>query len=185
MAQDNDNIRIGANGDVYYAPVGTTPPATAAASWPTGWRNLGLISDEGVTIRYGRTVNDFGVWQSRYPARRIITEEVAVATFGLMQWDYDTVTFGLGASIDVVSDGQFIVTPPDPETLVEWALGVEWRDGENIIRRIFPRGSIVDDVETQLARTEVAQLPVSYSALGEAGSSPWYDLTDSLAMAAS
>lgn len=184
MAKNNDYIAVGSNGNVLYAPTGTSEPASAAASWPEGWRNLGYLSDDGVTMRWGRTVQDILVWQSRYPGRRIVTAEVAVASMVLRQWDYDTVTFGLGATVSVVSNGQFKISPPDPEDIVEWKLGIEWLDGDNVFRRIFPRGSIIDDVETQIAATLPADLPVSFSALGEAGVEPWYDLTNSLAMAA-
>lgn len=185
MGLDADQIVVGANGDIYVAPVDTAAPATAADSWGAGWKNLGFATDDGVTITDGKNVEDLGVWQSFYPARRIVTAREFRVAFVLRQWEYDTVQFAFGGSIEVVSNGQFKFVPPDPEDLDERALGVEWRDGSKTYRLIVPRGLVVEDVETQLVRTDAANLPITFGVLGEANTDPWYILTDDTAFAAS
>jgi hypothetical protein len=187
VAQDTDQIRVAANGHVYVAAVGTAAPTDVATAWASGWYDLGYVDDDGVTLTDGREMEEIPVWQLMYPARRIVTGRNYTAAFNLRQWNGGTVKFAYGGGIVAETSpgsGVYRFDPPAPEVIDERALGIEWADGSLIYRAIMPRGMVTEDVETKLVRSAAADLPISFSVLGEDGVQPWYLLTNDPALAA-
>jgi hypothetical protein len=184
MAQDTDQIRVGANGHIYVAAVGTAAPTDIATAWASGWYDLGYTDDDGVTLTDGREIEEIPVWQLLYPARRIVTGRNYTAAFNLRQWNKGTVQFAYGGGTVTTSGGVYKFTPPAPEVIDERALGIEWADGSLTYRIIVPRGMVTEDVETKLVRSAAADLPITFSVLGEAGVDPWHLLTNDPALAA-
>lgn len=181
MAQDVDQIVVGGAGDLYVAPVGTAAPADSQAAWGAGWVNLGLVSDDGVTLSDSKTVEDIPAWQLFYPARRIVTERSFQASFTLLQWSKATVELAFGATVTEPAAGEFRIAPPSAASIGEQALGIEWEDGAETFRLIIPRGIVTDSVEANVVRTDAAGLPVTFGVVGESGVDPWYILTNSTA----
>lgn len=180
MAQDVDQILVGANGSIHVAPLATAAPASEIAAYGVGWVEIGYADDNGVTITENRTLKDIMVWQLFYPARKIVTARSFQAKFALRQWNLDTVplAFGGGAVTEVTS-GHYKYTPPSPETIDERALGIDWVDGARHYRLIIPRGLVSDNVDSKVARDDAANLPITFSVVGDdAGGAPWYLLTD-------
>ena len=179
-----DQITVGANGRVYVAPVGTAAPASISAAPSATWDELGYINEDGVTFTDSKTIEPINVWQSFYPARRIMTAKDANAAFALMQWNGDTfpLAFG-GGAITEDAAGEYRYTPPAPGAIDERAMIVEWEDGDKSYRLVIPRGMVTDDVETQLVRTEVGELPIVFGVNGDEGVDPWYLQTDDPAFA--
>lgn len=179
MSKSSDQIVIGANGTVYVAPVGTTEPADISAAWPAGWVDLGFTSEDGVKFKDAKTVESIPVWQLFYPARRVISERDFSVEFALRQFSGSQVEFAFGGGTVSEDDpGKYRYTPPNPETIDDLALGIEWLDGENTFRLIIPRGLVSEDVESQLARATAVDLPITFSIIGEAEVDPWYLLSD-------
>lgn len=181
MANDSDEILIGANGAIRVAPVGTALPADIAAAWPAGWVDLGFAGDDGVKVTDSKGVGQVDVWQSFYPARRFITDRDLHAEFVLRQWNLVNVELAFGGGTvteDTPDSGHFRYVPPDPEFIDERALGVDWADGIRNYRLILPRGMVTDNVETTLARKAPADLPINFGILGVDGQAPWILLTD-------
>lgn len=184
MAQDSDEIVVGANGAVRVAPVGTTAPADESASPAAGWVDLGFTSEDGVTVRDGKTLEVINGWPSFYALRRIVTARDFSVVFALRQWDAATVKLAFGGGTIAASSGtgHTKYTPPAPEDLDERALMVDWTDGARDYRLIIPRGMVTDNVETKIARNAAADLPITFSVLSSGGSAPWYLLTNDAAL---
>jgi hypothetical protein len=181
MANDSDEILIGANGSIRVAPVGNTEPANIAAAWPAGWVDLGFASEDGVKVTDSKGLGQVDVWQSFYPARRFVTDRDMHAAFVLRQWNIPNVKLAFGGGTvteDVADSGHFRYVPPDPEDLDEHALGIQWADGAKNYRLIIPRGIVTEDVETTLARSAPADLPITFGITAQDGDVPWFLLTD-------
>ncbi len=182
-AQQTEQIRVGANGKIMVAEVGTTAPASEAAAWPAGWTELGFTNENGVTVTDAKTITDIAVWQLFYPARKVVASRNFTAAFGLREWSEATVSLAFGGgTFEEVTAGHFKYTPPPPEDVDERALGVEWVDGDLIYRLIVPRGLVTENVATQLQRTAAADLPITFGVIGEGGVDPWYLLTNDPAL---
>lgn len=179
MGNSASEIRVAANGSVNIAEPGTTLPASISTALDAAFINTGYTNEDGVVFLDGKTVEPINVWQSFYPPRQIVTEKEASATFSLMQWDLENIKFAYGGG-DVVEDapGEYTYSPPAPGEIDERIMVIEWVDGDYTYRLIIPNGMVSENVETELVKTAAAELPITFSVLGEDGVDPWYLQTD-------
>ncbi len=178
MAQTTSEILVGADGSIHVAPVGSTLPTSPIAAYDGAFAELGFASPDGVKVHDGKTLQEINVWQSFYAVRRIITAREFTATFQLAQWNADTVALAFGGGEVTTVSGGFKYTPPDPATLDERALGVDWADGNKHYRLVIPRGIVQDAVDTEVTRSNNAVLPIVFGVITDGTTDPWYLLTD-------
>lgn len=188
MALDASELVVASSGSIAVAPVGTTAPTDASGALGSGWIELGYATEDGVTLSASPTIEEFPAWQTRQPVRRELTAQEVQASFGLQQWNADTVALAFGGgTVTEVSPG-----PPavyrydflaDDAPLDERALCVSWQDGEKNYRIVFDRGNVTEAVETNLTRGALAVLPITFKASASPGGGPGYLLTDDPAFA--
>lgn len=181
MAQTVSEIVIGANGKIMIAPVGTVAPVTPVAAYSGTWIDIGFTDENGVNITHSRNMGKVDVWQSFYAARRFVTERDLMASFVLRQWNKTTVPLAFGGGAIVTTAGPpayYTYTPPSPETLDERAMGIDWTDGSKHYRLIIPRGVVSENVQSKIAGTGAADLPITFAITGQDGSNPWTLITD-------
>lgn len=181
MAQDSDEVVIGSSGDIYVAPVGTTLPTDPTASLAAGWSgSLGYVTEDGVQWAPNFEINQIPAWQSFYPVRTLITGRNISVGFSLMQWNTPSLILAFGGgAVTEPSGNVFRYSPPSASELDERALIVEWADGDKDYRLVVPKGLVSDLGETQLARTEAAVLPITFTINAPPeGQDPWYLLTN-------
>jgi hypothetical protein len=94
-----------------------------------------------------------------------------------------SIEFGGGA---ITGSGPYTFTPADDDAaLAEKSLVVDVKDGAYTLRFVVPRGTVVESVESQFARTQEAVLPITFEALEPTEGGPaWYFLTDAPGFAA-
>jgi hypothetical protein len=182
MAQDATEVVVGANGDVYVAPVGTNVPADVDDPLdPAFSEALGFVSEDGVTATDGKTTTNIGAWQSFYPLRTIVTERNFTVAFVLRQWNQDTVSLAFGGGTFEATGSFTKYTPPDPSILDERVLIVDWADGDDDYRLVVPRCIVSEDVASQITRTNAADLPITMTVLAPAeGDDPWFLFTNAV-----
>lgn len=159
-------ITVANDGEVYVGDVGSTLPDDFSTLDPA-FAGLGYATEDGVTLTVSPDVTEFRVWQSRQVVRRELNSQDLQAAFGLVQWNEDTVALAFGGG-DITEDtpGVFRYDFPLPgDPLDERALIVDAQDGSKRIRVVIPRGNVVDPVETQFQRSEMALLPITFRAL--------------------
>jgi hypothetical protein len=89
---DSDLARVGVTGKSMLADMGTVLPEGLAA-WPTGWVDLGWISDDGLVESRSEDSTDFTPWQSNSPIRTEITK--GTITFKMTLWESNFQTISL------------------------------------------------------------------------------------------
>jgi hypothetical protein len=183
MANNSDEVVVGAAGRVYVAPTGTALPTDPTTPLAGSFVDLGYVA-EGVTISYSRSFEDVGAWQSAFPIRKIGTGFDASASFTLRQWNSDTVSLAFGGGTVTEDDpGVYTYTPPAVSDVDERACVIEWQDGSRSYRWVIARCTVSEGIETQLVRTAAADLPITLAVLGAATGEPWYLVTDDPALA--
>jgi len=182
VAKDSDQIVVGANGENYTAPEGTPLPANEGSSLNGAFVEVGYADENGVTLTDTATIADVKVWQSFYPARRIVTDRVFTTGFNLRQWSKGTVELAFGGTVSDLGGGHFKLSPPAPEHLDIRALIVDWHDGAKNYRLVVPKCIQTASVNTKIARAAAADLAVTLSVLAEEGDNePWHILTNDAA----
>lgn len=187
---DPSELVVGANGQSYFAPVGTTLPQPGddpTADLNSAFVGAGLLTEDGFTPSIGSTVTDFMSWQSLDPTRRERTGQAKSIAFTMQQWNESNVVFAFGGG-DVTDHGGGIysyVFPEGDEPLDERSLVIDAIDGDKHYRFVFAKGNVTDDVSSQFQRGSLSVLPVTFKVLrpDESSRSAWF-LTDDPAFAA-
>lgn len=186
MAKDADQIVVAASGSVYVAPVGTTVQTDPAVALSTTFRELGYVTEEGVTFSDAPDIESIMAWQKATAVREIVTGRSRSASFSLEQWNDATfpLAFGGGAWSDEGS-GVYKFSPPgENDALDEKCLVVDWADGDRNFRFVAYKGSVTEGVETQLTRSGAAVLPIKFDILANDSGNDWEIYSDDPVFAA-
>lgn len=171
MPQDSEQLVVAIAGSVKLANLADAPDLPADDDGPTDdtpdFTDLGYTTTEGVTFTATPTTEDIDAWQSATPIRRLVTARALAIAFQLQQWNQDnfSLAFG-GGEWSEPAPGVFRYDPPaDTDALSEYALIVDFADGDKNARVVTFRGNVTDAVETQLMRTGPSVLPITFQAL--------------------
>jgi hypothetical protein len=180
MSATASEVVVGSGGKVYIGPVGTAEPNTPTAALNAAYKDLGYISEDGVTASFGVSVEDINAFQTLLPIRKVVTGRTADLSFVCRQWNVDTFSLALGGgSFDTDAGGNHTFFPPDNDAaLAEWKVIIEWNDGAKNYRLIVRKAVVVESVETTIVRNAAADLPITLSVLGAEGTDAWYLLTN-------
>lgn len=184
--QDASEVTIGANGDLYTAVFGTTLPTDIDTNLNAAFGDgHGYISEDGVTFRDGKEIEDIPAWQSFYPVRKVVSAKTSGIEAVLRQFNAANAELAFGGGDVDVSGGVAIYTPPAPGEIQELSAVVEWVDGEYTYRLVIPKGIVTGEVESNLVRTAALDLPIVIEATpegaaveGEPETFPFYIVSD-------
>lgn len=185
MTQDASEVVVGADGAFYTAPHGTTLPTDLDTALNAAFNEHGFVSEDGITFRDGKEIEDILAWQSLYPIRKVVSAKSSGVELVLRQFNpaNASVAFG-GGDVDVTS-GVATYTPPMPADLADLSTVVEWQDGEYSFRLVLPKGIATGEVESELVRTAALDLPIAIEVTpegvpteGEPATFPFYILSD-------
>lgn len=154
----NHLIRKALEGSVFAAPV-TAPAVTALTDTtsellavPTGYVDLGFMSDDGAQFSAEIDSSDTTSWGSVEPTRRDITQDVTTLQ-GFFQ-ETNKMTIALYTGVDAASmtpdatSGELKVDKPDRPASRHYrilTIGVDLADaGEIYVARFLPRASVTD-----------------------------------------
>jgi hypothetical protein len=192
MAQNSENIVIGASGQIFTGPASDdlTLPTDVETDLDSELVEVGTVSDDGVTFTDSRTSEDINSWSSFYPVKSITTGKTGSLEFVCREWNPESVALAFGGGEIDETAGVATYVPAPPQVQDYRALVVQWEDDGGIFRLVSPRGRVSGDVSTNLVRTGPADLPISYQ-INPAGipvedeleTNPWYLLTDHPAFA--
>lgn len=189
MAQDSNELVVASHGDVYVAPAGTAVPATndADAALNAAFDNLGYLTEDGVTLTVTPNIQEFMAWQTRHPVRReLVSQDISLACT-LEQWNVDNIAiaFGGGTVVETASGVFKYEFLDDDDTLAEYVLVVDWQDGTKKYRVCFSRVNVTETVSTQLQRSALATLPLTFKVLApEDEGAPGFFLAEDTAFSA-
>lgn len=189
MTEPNaDQIVVAGNGQVYVGPKNDTGLPTAIEDISTlgvadNFAQLGFVSENGATFTDSKNIEDIPVWQSFYPARRVVTGKDCTVAFALREWHRGTVSLAFGGGEFTVAGTGVKYAPPGPEEVDERSMVIAWQDGVRNYALVIPKGMVTEAVETNLTRASAADLPITFGATPNAGTDAWYLLTDDAAFA--
>ena len=185
MTQDSSEVVIGANGSVYTAPYGTALPSNISTALNAAFLEHGFVSEDGVTFRDDKEIEDIPAWQSFYPIRKVVAAKTSGVECVLRQFNPDNAVLAFGGGEVDVTAGVATYTPPVPGELAEISMVVEWVDGDATFRLVVPKGMVTGEVESELVRTAALDLPIAVEATpagepvsGDPDTFPFYIVSD-------
>jgi hypothetical protein len=139
MTLDPDLVRVALTGAAYTAPLGSAAPTNATTAWPTGWVDIGWISDDGVTESYNDDVSEIKAWQNAATVRRVISGGEATLQFTAIETS--PATLELYHKGSTVGTGKIPVYEAAPD---ERMFGLDVIDGDDHIRIFIARGEVTE-----------------------------------------
>lgn len=97
---NSKNVRVAVTGAVYVGPTDATPPTDATTPVDDTYRDLGYVSDDGVTESRERSTNQIRAWQKGALVREVTTESSMQYSFRLIETSKETVELFYGSEVD-------------------------------------------------------------------------------------
>lgn len=186
MAEDADQIVIAADGAVNVAPVGTAVQKDPAVALSATFRNMGLISTDGVNFGDTPNMGQVESWQNSEPSRRFVNSRARMVSCEFQQWNDKTIPTAHGGG-EWVQDGAGIYRfdpPADADPLEELCVVIDWADGDRRWRWVGYNMSVTSGVQYQLTRTQESRLPVTFELNANPGGRPYNIYSDDPVFAA-
>jgi hypothetical protein len=179
---DAKKIRFAPDGMIYLAPVSESlvlPEEVGdGATAPAGFKALGYVSENGVTLTPTIQTTPMPAWQSAAP----VLYNVDSAAFQMQATLLEasklvTETFFGAEWQEVVEDvagvptptGEYKLTLSSLPELKEFAIVVDWRHGEHLWRVVMERSMVAERGAITLQRTQSQQFELTIDALDSAG----------------
>ena len=161
MAVDASNVRVAVSGAVFKGLTSATAP-TGTSGAPTGFSDLGGISDDGVELQLPDAGDStpIKVWDgTTVRTIRTPSEDSPTWTFTMVETNKDVVETYFGVTVtEAATEGNFTYTVAnrDHESYV-----IDYIDGAELMRDYIPYG-IVTEVDAQtLAGTDAVRYTVT------------------------
>ncbi|MBO0713512.1 MAG: hypothetical protein J2P59_02060 [Acidimicrobiales bacterium] len=144
----------------------TAAPTTIDGAWGTGWVSLGYLSEDGPTISQSTDTEDINAWQALGVLRSIITNRTATVQMQLMEWTPENLAAYWDIDTPVPgTNGLLTFSVRSDEAGRRRQLGIDVRDGDNLVRLIFPRVQLNAAGDLQFQRSSAAMLDCTFAAL--------------------
>lgn len=171
MATNSANsIRFASNGTLYIAPVATAAPTDVGTVLPATWKQLGYVSDAGVSITPSITTQAVNAWQSAVPVKYLVTGASFQIAFVLLQFDKEAAELYFGGAFASNATDEYKMDVESNPELVETSLIVEWNDATVENRLYIPRAQVSAREALTLVRTGATSLGLTLDALDQGGS---------------
>lgn len=163
MTESVQNVQVAAGAFAGFAPVGTAKPTLAVGAIGTTdpaapWKDLGYVTEDGITQTRSRSTDNFGAWQSPSPIAVVLTELTDVLGFSIREWNQAAFAFLYG--LDGTPAAK--LWSPAKGSLPSVSMLLQW-DWLGYGTQLFiPRGTVQGDTETVLARTAPSDLAVEF-----------------------
>ena len=184
MALDSAAVDVAVTGAIAYAPTTATAPIDATTPLEDlgpEWRNVGYISEDGVTEARERSSENIIAWQNADVVRTVVTEASITVQFTMIESNPNSVELFYGAPVQ--ADGSVEIVPA--ESGGRRSFIIDYIDGSKRVRMYLPSAEVTEVGETTLASGSAVGYDVTitgypgpdgfsakkwYSALASAGS---------------
>lgn len=163
MALDADKVVVAVTGAVLYAPTATSAPTNSTSPAPVGFRDVGYISDDGVTENHEEDSETIQAWQNGAVVRTITTSSVATYNFKMIETNKNALELYYKGSTITGSGGAYVleVTPPGA---IKKSFILEIVDG-NIHERIYlPSAEVTERGEVNRVSSDAVGYEVTVTA---------------------
>ena len=138
---DSKNVRVAVTGAVYVGGVSHTPPA--GFSQVPGMKDLGYVSDAGITESRSRETKVLKAWQNSATVRETVTSADLTVKFALIETTKEALELYYGSAVTQTDEhGEINVDPAKQGDRHSFIIDVI--DDEQLIRTWIPEGQITE-----------------------------------------
>ncbi|WP_455713683.1 phage tail tube protein [Streptomyces uncialis] len=143
LALDANAVRVAITGAAYVGPRGTTAPTDATTPWPAGVRDIGWISDDGITESNSAETTEIKGWQGGQTVRKVISSSEVTFTFTAIETSKTVLELYHKGSKVVTTTGKSVlaIKAPGPDRRL---FGFDVIDGGSHLRIAIPDGEVTE-----------------------------------------
>jgi len=146
MAVDVNLIRAYTNGLVAvtdFGVTGATAPTNASSPLNASFKEIGAVSEDGITEATSQDRTDVYIWQGATLARRIAGQYAKTITVAAAETNMTTLGVNYpGSTITQTAEGVSIAEKPPVTDIRQWV--VHGVDGTRALRLYIPRGEVTE-----------------------------------------
>lgn len=163
MALDASKVSVAGDGIVAVGPLTATAP-TGLGALPTGFTDLGYISEDGVTESTDQSVEKIKAWQRNAVVRSVVTEGESTFSFTLIETKKETVELAFGVTVD--GSGSYVKDAGKERPHRSFIIDVV--DGGRQERSYIPDGQVTELGEVARVNGEPVGYEVTITAFNSA-----------------
>lgn len=163
MALTASNVRVGVTGAIYKAPLKTAAPANAAAAIDARFKDLGYISEDGVTQTIDSDKSEIKAWQNGDIVRTIQTSHNVSFQFTLIETNEEVLKLYYA---DPTATATAVKVTGAQSAHDSYVLDV--LDGDKTIRIVIPDGQVTERGEITYKTDEAIGYQVTVVAYPDA-----------------
>ncbi|MFJ7588433.1 hypothetical protein ACIQZO_13810 [Streptomyces sp. NPDC097617] len=137
-------VRVAITGAAYVAPPKTAGlPTDAVTAWPAAVKDIGWISDDGITESNSTDVTEIKGWQGGQTVRKVISSSEVSFSFTAIESSKTVLELYHKGSKVVTASGKSVlaIKAPGPDRRV---FGFDLVDGDAHIRIVIPDGEVTE-----------------------------------------
>lgn len=153
MTQTAANVMVAGSGAIFHAPLATTLPTTAFTALNAAFKDVGYVSEDGVTESQGAESNPIKAWGGD-TVRTVQTAHNVTYRFSMIETNDESVAlfYGNGTAASHVING---------DVLEHQEFVLDMLDGDAVIRIVIPDGQITERGEVVYASGGAMLYPVT------------------------
>ena len=163
MALSSDNVTVAASGAVYIGPTATAAPTAYETALNAGFKDVGYLSEAGVTITPNETSTKLKAWQSGKTVKNIRRGEDVTVSWEMIESRNEDAKKAYWGSGNVPSAGTVDVV--DLTGSEEVAIVIDTVDAGVGVRYYFPKATLSDRGAITIVSTNYQMFPVTFDAL--------------------
>jgi hypothetical protein len=140
VALNSQNVMVATTGGVYVAPTTAAAPTEATSALDVLFKDLGYVSDGGITETRDRSTNTIRAWQNSALVREPVTESSIKYNCVFIETKKETVEEYYGGT--VAADGSIKIDPGRTGGRKSYVIDVI--DGDEIVRVYIPNGEVTE-----------------------------------------
>lgn len=161
MATNSDNVLVGVTGAIYKAPAGTTLPTSAYAALDVAFKELGFVTEEGVTEAQSTQVTNLRAWQNGTVVRKVQTEHDVTYQFTLMETNPEALEAYYGNYATASGGGKVEINAAKMPREC-WVVDVI--DDESKVRIVIPAGEVTTKGQVAYVNGNAATYSITLTA---------------------
>lgn len=165
MTLDATNVEVAVTGAVYLAPLGTTLPTSSSDALDAAFKDVGYISEDGITETPEEDTQEIRAWQNGDVVRRLLTSHELQYGFAMIELNEVSLEAYYGNY-----DAGTVRVKGQP--LPRQCMVIDVIDEGKLRRRVAPIAQVVERGEVSLTNSDATGLEVTVSCYPDATAEP-------------
>lgn len=175
MALDSNAVDVGISGTLSYGATTAAAPIDATTALPSAdWKDVGYISDDGVTETRDRSTDTIVAWQNSDTVRTVVTDSSISVQFTGIETNQNMVELFYGSAV-TTTDGSVEIVPSDSGGRRSFVL--DYVDGNKTVRLYLPNAEVSEVGDLTVAAGEAVGYDVTivgYPGSGGFSAKKWF-----------